>query len=271
MCGRFSLSSPPEEVRHHFGYDEQPNFPPRYNIAPTQPVAIVRAHEGKKQFHLVRWGLIPSWVKDPKSFTLLINARSETAHEKPAFRAAIQRRRCLIPANGFYEWQRLNPSTKRPYWVRPQKGGLIGFAAIWESWQGPEGEALDTVAVLTTAAPKSLEEIHHRVPVVIPQGRFDAWLGLDDPDQRDVQSLLITPPEALFEAVPVSVRVNAVANDDPALQERINPEDVQADTDAARIAKANAETASEMKTAKKPSKPKAADTKKPKTDQLDLF
>ena len=120
MCGRYTLTSAPEALRALFGYAGQPNFPPRYNIAPTQPIAIVRMAEGKRQFALVRWGLLPSWVKDPKAFTLLINARGESVIEKPAFRAAIKRRRCLIPADGFYEWQKAG-ERKRPYFVRAKK------------------------------------------------------------------------------------------------------------------------------------------------------
>src|SRR6188474_349170 len=129
MCGRYALTSAPEAIRALFGYPEQPNFPPRYNIAPTQPIAIVRLVDGKREFALVRWGLLPSWVKDPKNFTLLINARGETAIEKPAFRNAMKRRRCLIPADGFYEWKR-DGTVKRPYLIRLKGGAPFAFAGL---------------------------------------------------------------------------------------------------------------------------------------------
>src|SRR5712672_2474102 len=133
MCGRFVITSPPEALRQIFGYLEQPNFPPRYNIAPTQPVPVVILENGGRHFALARWGLIPSWVKDPRKFALLINARAEGIAEKPSFRAAIRRRRCLIPADGFYEWRR-EGKLKRPYFIRARGGEPMAFAGIWETW-----------------------------------------------------------------------------------------------------------------------------------------
>src|SRR5678810_1055298 len=136
MCGRYCITSAPEAVRALFRYREQPNFPARYNVAPTQPVPIVRMVEGERQFALVRWGLIPPWVKDPRKFTLLINARAESVNDKPAFRYPMRRRRCLMPADGFYEWQ-TEGGLKRPYCVRPKDRGAIAFAGLWETWIGP--------------------------------------------------------------------------------------------------------------------------------------
>ena len=129
MCGRYAVTSAPEAIRALFGYPEQPNFPPRYNVAPTQPIAIVRLIEGKRQFALVRWGLLPSWVKDPKSFSLLINARGELVSDKPAFGAAMKYRRCLVPADGFYEWKATGPR-KQPYYVRARSGQPLAFAGL---------------------------------------------------------------------------------------------------------------------------------------------
>ena len=151
MCGRYTLTSAPEALRALFGYAEQPNFPPRYNIAPTQPIAIVRLVDGNRYFALVRWGLLPSWVKDPKTFTLLINARGESAAEKPTFRAAMKRRRCLIPADGYYEWQATG-DRKRPFYVHAKSGKPLAFAGLWETWMGPNGEELETAAIVTTTA-----------------------------------------------------------------------------------------------------------------------
>ena len=149
MCGRYAITTVPEAMRALFRYLEQPNFPPRYNVAPTQPVPIVRMAEGKRQFALVRWGLIPAWVKDPRAFSLLINARGESVLEKPAFRNAMKRRRCLFPADGFYEWKR-EGEKKQPYFVRLKGGGPMAFAGLWESWMGPNGEEQETAAIVTT-------------------------------------------------------------------------------------------------------------------------
>ena len=135
--------SSPEAFRRLFGYLEQPNFPPRYNVAPTQPIPVVRIVEGRRQFALVRWGLIPPWVKDPRKFTLLVNARAESVNDKPAFRNPMRRRRCLVPADGFYEWK-VEGGRKRPYCVRPKNGEPIAFAGLWETWMGPNGEELET-------------------------------------------------------------------------------------------------------------------------------
>ena len=147
-----------------FGYAEQPNFPPRYNVAPTQPIPIVRLAEGKRSFALMRWGLLPSWVKDPKTFPLLINARGESVLEKPAFRNAMQRRRCLIPTDGFYEWQAAQAAAAErgsltsfaPSGTLQAQAPPLAFAGLWETWIGPNGEELDTAAIVTTAANQHL-------------------------------------------------------------------------------------------------------------------
>ncbi len=135
----------------YFGYADQPNFPPRYNIAPTQPVPVVHRQDGVRRFTLMRWGFIPGWVKDPKDFPLIINIRSETVREKASFRAAIQRRRALMPADGFYEWQRLGRDS-RPFLLRRPDRGLFAFAALWETWMSPDGSEIDTVGLLNTTA-----------------------------------------------------------------------------------------------------------------------
>ena len=169
MCGRYNITSAPEQVRALFRYPEQPNFPPRYNVAPTQPIPIVRMTDGKRQFALVRWGLIPPWVKDPRTFTLLINARAELVNEKPAFKNAMKRRRCLIPADGFYEWK-TEGGRKRPFVARPKGDStLMAFAGLWENWIGPNGEELETAAIVTTDANAEMGAVHHRAPVIVPQ------------------------------------------------------------------------------------------------------
>ena len=217
MCGRYLIISSPEAIRALFGYSEQPNFPPRYNVAPTQPIPIVRLHEGKRQFALVRWGLIPAWVKDPKAYSLILQARSDSVIDKPSFRNAMKRRRCLIPADGFYEWNEA-ATPRRPYVVRPRHGGPVAFAGLWESWMGPNGEELETAAVITTDANKTLHPIHHRMPVVIPPEAFDFWLS-PKVDALTAAALLVPAPESLFEAYEISAAVNRVANDSAELLE----------------------------------------------------
>ena len=137
MCGRYAVTSA-EAIRTLFGYAEQPDFPPRYNVAPTQPIAIVRMVDGRRQFALVRWGLLPSWVQDPKNFSLLINARGESVMDKPAFKAAMKYRRCLVPANGFYDWK-ASATRRQPYYVRAKSRQPLAFAGLWETWTGPNG------------------------------------------------------------------------------------------------------------------------------------
>jgi len=222
MCGRYTIIASPEALRALFRYEEQPNFPPRYNVAPTQPIAIVRLVDGKRHFALVRWGLLPSWVKDPKTFTLLINARGESAAEKPAFRAAMKRRRCLIPADGFYEWQKAG-DRKRPFYVRAKSGAPLAFAGLWESWTGPNGEELETAAIVTTRANRTLSPIHERMPVIVPPEGFDLWLDGATVDATTASALIAPAPDNLLEAYEISTAVNRTANDNPKLLEPVAP------------------------------------------------
>ncbi|UYO54906.1 SOS response-associated peptidase [Rhodopseudomonas palustris] len=227
MCGRFVITSAPAAIRQLFGYADQPNFPSRYNIAPTQPIPVVIVDEGARRFRLMRWGLIPSWVKDPRTFSLLINARAETVQDKPAFRNAFRRRRCLVPADGYYEWK-AGGSRKQPYFIHPAGGGPIGFAALWETWTGPNGEELDTVAIITTAARGGLTDLHDRVPVTIAPHQFARWLETDETDSGEVMALLRPPGEGEFVWHPVSTAVNRTANDNPQLILPITAEEVEA-------------------------------------------
>jgi putative SOS response-associated peptidase YedK len=232
MCGRYSITTAPEAMRQLFGYPEQPNFPPRYNIAPTQPVPIVRLDQGKRQFALVRWGLIPSWVKDPKKFALLHVARGESVNEKPAFRNAMKRRRCLVPADGFYEWTE-HGERKRPFFIRQKSGGPVAFAGLWETWVGPNGEELDSVAIITTPANRMLGVIAERTPAILPPGAFDLWLDCAAVDAETAAAFLVPAPEALLEAYPVSTAVNRTANDGPELTQPVTVPEASAPAAAA--------------------------------------
>jgi putative SOS response-associated peptidase YedK len=228
MCGRFVITSPPAALRQFFGYNEQPNFPPRYNVAPTQPIPVVLIENGSRRFRLMRWGLLPAWVKDPRRFTLLINARAETVKEKPAFKTAIKRRRCLIPADGYYEWQAFE-SRKRPHFIHRRDGGAFALAGLAETWIGPNGEELDTVAIVTAPASADLSVLHHRVPVTIDPSDFDRWLDCGAHDAEMVMALLTAPEEGEFVWHEVSTRVNRVANDDAQLILPITAEEMAAE------------------------------------------
>ena len=215
MCGRYAITTAPAAIRQLFAYLEQPNFPPRYNVAPTQPVPIVRMAEGKRQLALVRWGLIPAWVKDSRAFSLLINARGESVLDKPAFRNAMKYRRCLFPADGFYEWKR-ERERKRPYFVRLRSGQPMAFAGVWESWMGPNGEEMETAAIVTTTASRSIAHIHDRMPVIVPLEAFDFWL--DPHVDAEMATAVIQPAnDELIECYEVSSAVNRTANDTPML------------------------------------------------------
>ena len=220
MCGRYVIKTPPGLMREIFGYAEQPNFPPRYNVAPTQPIPVVRLDKGERSFALVRWGLIPAWVKDPRGFSLLINARAESALDKPAFRNAMRRRRCLVPADGFYEWKQ-DGARRRPFYAAAKS--LVAFAGVWEPWIGPNGEEMETACIITTTANRTLRPLHDRMPAVIPPRAFDLWLDCAKVDAVTAAALLVPAPEDTFAAHEVSVAVNRAANDSAALIEPVAP------------------------------------------------
>jgi putative SOS response-associated peptidase YedK len=230
MCGRFGLIGRPEEMRELFGLDSIDPLlcGPRYNIAPTQPVLVVRADRRRRELLPMRWGLVPAWVKDPQDFPLLIMARAEGLADKPAFRAACRHRRCLVPASGFYEWQAAGGRGKQPYWIRPPRGGLLAFAGLWETWCDRDGGEIDTAAIITTEAFEGLRSIHPRMPAVLAPEDWAAWLSPDTPVEEAL-ALIGPAAGAALQPVPVSSRVNAVANDDagliaPAAPEPADPE-----------------------------------------------
>ena len=221
MCSRYSLTSPAEAVRAYFKVGGTDEFPPRYNIAPTQPVPIVRmGFAGASELVLVRWGLIPGWVKDPREFTTLINARADSVLEKPSFKNAMKYRRCLIPANGFYEWT--GPKgDKRPYLIRPRDGGLMAFAGLWEHWQGTDGSELETMAILTTSANRTLEPIHDRMPVILAPAAFEGWLDARALTDKEAARLLVPAAPDLLEGVAVDKAISNSRRDGPELQKLV--------------------------------------------------
>jgi putative SOS response-associated peptidase YedK len=213
MCGRFTLTQSAETIAEIFDLSEVPQFVPGYNIAPTQPVPVIRAKE-IRQFDYLYWGLIPSWSKDPTIGARLINARSETVTEKPAFRTAFKRRRCLIVADGFYEWRRVG-SKKQPYYFHLNNGQPFGFAGLWEHWQSSEGDEIESCTILTTAANELVHSVHDRMPVILHSSDYDSWLDPSVQDTDQLSTLLRPYPEVEMDAYPVSSKVNNARNDSP--------------------------------------------------------
>lgn len=222
MCSRYSLTSPPEAVRAMFGYHNQAEFPSRYNIAPTQPVAIVRtSHGGERELALVRWGLIPSWAKEPEKFTTLINARSETASEKPSFRASLRHRRCIVPADAFYEWTG-KPGSKQPHMIGLKSGEVMGFAGIWEHWLGADGSEIETMAILTRDANDDMADIHDRMPVILNPEQYDQWLDCRPGSSLGTEGMMGPLPTGLLNIVAISRELNNPRNDRPEVQEPVD-------------------------------------------------
>jgi putative SOS response-associated peptidase YedK len=215
MCGRYLLYSSTDSLARAFGLDLEapPNLEPRYNVAPTQEVPIIKYVDGARWLERARWGLIPSWAKDASLGAKMINARSETVHEKPAFRHAFRARRCLVPADGFYEWTS-EKGTKQPWLLEPAAGGPIGFAGLFEHWKSPEGETIRSCTILTTDASADIHHLHHRMPVILPPEAYDDWLG--GPAER-ARARLRPAPVGTLRVRPVDRRVNKVEHDDPGL------------------------------------------------------
>ena len=216
MCGRFTLNTPAQIIAEFFKLSEVPDIKPRYNIAPTQSIATVKVDSEKieRQFQFMRWGLIPSWAKDMKIGSHTINARSETVAEKPAFRSAIKHRRCLIIADGFYEWQPQGKK-KQPYYFTMANGEPFAFAGLWENWESPEAENIVSCSIITTAANSTVQPVHDRMPVILPQGNWEQWLDPSVDKAQEVLPLLQPYDPAAMKANAVSTIVNSPTRDSP--------------------------------------------------------
>ena len=216
MCGRFSLGTPATSLVAQFNLFGVPAWAPRYNIAPTQqaPTVVKAASQLARQFKMHRWGLIPPWAKDPGIGSQLINARAETVAIKPAFRKAFRERRCLILADGFFEWQRRGRH-KQPFHIRMRDGRPFAFAGLREYWEGPEGPGIDSCTILTTTANELIGTLHDRMPVILAPQDYDLWLDPGIREAERLQSLLHAYPSEEMAAYPVSTRVNNPANDSP--------------------------------------------------------
>ncbi|MGC8951148.1 SOS response-associated peptidase [Chloroflexus sp.] len=217
MCGRYTLAVSSAKLAERFAIPPISDLQPRYNIAPTQPVVVVREGNDGREGVSMRWGLIPSWAKDASVGVKLINARSETVLEKPSFRTAFRRRRCLIPASGFYEWQ-TTATGKQPFYFTPVADDLMAFAGLWDQWQAPIGEVIESCTILTTTANEIVTPIHNRMPVIVPPEFTTFWL---DPatDIPRLHAFCLTPPPVALHSYPVGKAVNQVRNDGPALIE----------------------------------------------------
>ncbi len=221
MCGRFTLNSSSEALAADFELSEVPAFEPRFNIAPSQEIIAVREDDaGVRECVELRWGLIPSWTKDPKKSRAPINARSETAAEKPSFRHAMSRRRCLIPASGFYEWQGKGGS-KQPFLFRMREGALFAIAGLCETWRGEGGEIIESVALLTTDANAVVAPVHPRMPVILTPADYGRWLDRENRDSASVADLMVPCGVDVLESFAVSTKVNDPRFDDPACLEAI--------------------------------------------------
>jgi putative SOS response-associated peptidase YedK len=220
MCGRFARKSTQEVLADWFGVEleDMPWFAPTYNAAPqsVQPVVRLNRDSGQREVALLRWGLVPYWAKDEKLAYTTINARAEEVAAKPAFREALKRRRCLVPADAFYEWQKLDEKTKRPHAIALRSGEPYAFAGLWERWQPKEGSPLETFTIITTDANEVTEPLHDRMPVILERRDYDRWLDAGDPARAAIDLLRPYPAEKML-AWPVSNRVGNVRNDDPDL------------------------------------------------------
>lgn len=229
MCGRYVSSSTPDEIGAYFDAEltEETAIEPSWNVAPTDDVHVVLVEDGVRRVAAHHWGLVPRWAKDPSVGSRMINARAETLATKGAFKHAFARRRCLVPADGFYEWDKVSGQrSKQPYFIHRPEGELLAFAGLWEDWRGPEGDGpqhLRSASIVTTTPNDLMARIHDRMPVVLPDSAWDAWL---DPDGRDVDALarlLVPAPDGVLVMHPVGREVGNVRNDGPQLIHEVDP------------------------------------------------
>lgn len=232
MCGRFTYKYTWKEIHDRLsaflgdikagrGVVEHPT---RFNITPTQPVIVVLNDAEQNKAELMRWGLVPNWVKDPRDFPLIINARAETILEKPSFRGALRHHRCIIPASGYYEWRTDSEGKKQPYYITLKDGAPMAFASVKASWMGPDGEEIDSAAIVTVPASKDLQEVHHRMPVMLEGDQISNWLNMNEVSEKDAHQMLKPLQEGKTNFHPVSTRVNAARDDDENLIEEVTIE-----------------------------------------------
>ena len=240
MCGRYAVTLPPEAMAELFRTLNQLDFPPRYNVAPTQPIVAVLLEHGQRNARLLRWGLVPAWVKDPREFPLLINARAESMADKPAFRDALKYGRCIIPASGYYEWRTGPDKRKQPYYVTLADGAPMALAGLYATWTGPQGEEIDTAATVTVPANPDLAVIHDRMPAVLRGDAIDDWLNVREVGAGEALQLALPLPVGVVKFHPVSTRVGSATADDPDLLRPVTLEPAeQAERPRKKVASGN--------------------------------
>lgn len=218
MCGRYAATLPPEMMVELFKLLKSIDMVPRYNIAPTQPIAAIWEEGGRREGYFARWGLVPRWVKDPREFPLLVNARAESMGDKPAFRDPLKHGRCVVPASGYYEWHTGPDKKKRPYYITRADGQPMALAGLFATWSGPEGEEVDSVATITVAANRQLSVIHDRMPAILmSEGEIDAWLNVREVRAEEAAQMALPLEDGVLKFHPVSMRVNSAREDDPGL------------------------------------------------------
>jgi len=222
MCGRYRLSSTEEEVAEFFEAEPMEELHPRYNIAPSQPVPVIRQVGSGLAISMVRWGLVPFWAKDASIGSRLINGRSETVLDKPSFREPFAERRCLVPANGFYEWKKAGRH-KQPFHFGMKDGSLFAFAGLWDHWKLPDGTVLESCTILTTTLNELLQDIHDRMPVILHRDHYDTWLTAPPAERRKLTETLVPFKAELMTCYEVSSMVNSPRNDTPACAEQVAP------------------------------------------------
>jgi putative SOS response-associated peptidase YedK len=232
MCGRFVSASPPDEVARYFGASlGETLLEPSYNVAPTNDIyAVVESPDGQRRLETFRWGLVPVWAKDPKTGLKMINARAETVATSNAFKRSLRQRRCIVPADGFYEWQaRTGGRRKQPHYIHRLDGEPLAFAGLWETWRdkaaGPDAPWLHSCTIITTTANATMAPIHDRMPVILPPSAWSDWLAPDNHDMVALGGLLVPAPDHLLTLRPVSTDVNNVRVKDAHLVDPVDPDE----------------------------------------------
>lgn len=234
MCGRYAATLPPEMMVELFKLLNSIDFPPRYNIAPTQPIAVVWEQSGRRTIQLVRWGFVPGWVKDPREFSLLINARAETMAEKPSFKNAVRNSRCIVPASGYYEWMKSKDGVRRPYYITMADDSPMVFAGLYSTWAGPDGEEVDTACIVTVEPNLEISSIYDRMPAMLRGEAVDLWLDTRDIDSKAATQLALPLPPGTLKYHLVGKAVGRADADGPDLIRPLTDEELAEDARPAR-------------------------------------
>lgn len=235
MCGRYAFFLPPEAIEVLFEVLDSIEYPPRFNITPTQPIIAILEQQGRRRAELFRWGFVPGWVKDPREFPLLINARAESMATKPSFRDAVRNSRCIVPASGYFEWMKGDDGVRRPYFIRSAETETMAFAGLYSTWAGPNGEEVDTVCIVTVDPNLEISGVYDRMPAIL-RGKtaIDAWLNTREVDAAEAVGLAVSPPAGTMTYHPVGKAIGNAAAEGPELIRPLTPEQAAAEAVAAR-------------------------------------